>query len=89
MTLNRAFRLRTVAAEDMLIDTRGGVARLDKVFRLSPAAAWLWNKASGEEDFSEENLVAWLCEEYDVSLQDAQNDVRDLLADWIKYGIVA
>ena len=89
MTLNRAFRLRTVAAEDMLIDTRGGVARLDKVFRLSPAAAWLWNKASEEEDFSEENLVAWLCEEYDVSLQQAREDVRDLLADWIKYGIVA
>lgn len=88
MTLNGAFRLRTVAAEDMLIDTRGGVARLDKVFRLSPAAAWLWNKASGK-DFTEEDLVNWLCEEYDVSLQDAQNDVRDLIADWVKYGIVA
>ena len=88
MTLNRAFRHRTVAAEDMLIDTRGGVARLDKVFRLSPAAAWLWNKAAGKE-FTEEDLVTWLCEEYDVSLQDAQNDVRDLIADWIKYGIVA
>ena len=88
MTLNRAFRLRTVAAEDMLIDTRGGVARLDKVCRLSPAAAWLWNKASGK-DFTEEDLVNWLCEEYDVSLQDAQNDVRDLIADWVKYGIVA
>ena len=88
MTLNRAFRLRTVAAEDMLIDTRGGVARLDRVFRLSPAAAWLWSKANGK-DFSEENLVAWLCEEYDVSLQQAREDVRDLLADWLKYGIVA
>ena len=87
MTLDRAFRLRTVAAEDMLIDTRGGVARLDKVFRLSPAAAWLWKRASGEE-FSEDDLVSWLCEEYDVSLQQARDDVRDLLADWIKYGIV-
>ena len=88
MTLNRAFRLRTVAAEGMLIDTRGGVARLDKVFRLSPAAAWLWRKAYGK-DFSQEDLVSWLCEEYDVSLQEARNDVRDLLADWIKYGIAA
>ena len=87
MTLNRAFRLRTVAAEDMLIDTRGGVARLDKVFRLSPAAAWLWKRASGE-DFSEDNLVAWLCEEYDVSLQQARDDVRELIADWKQYGIV-
>ena len=87
MTLNRAFRLRTVAAEDMLIDTRGGVARLDKVFRLSPAAAWLWKRASGE-DFSEDNLVAWLCEEYDVGLQQARDDVRELIADWKQYGIV-
>ncbi len=87
MTLNGAFRLRTVAAEDMLIDTRGGVARLDKVFRLSPAAAWLWNKAAGRE-FSQDDLVAWLCEEYDVSLQQAHEDVRELIADWILYGIV-
>ena len=87
MTLNGAFRLRTVAAEDMLIDTRGGVARLDKVFRLSPAAAWPWNKAVGK-DFSQDDLVSWLCEEYDVSLQQARDDVRDLLADWEKYGIV-
>ena len=87
MTLDRAFRLKTVAAEDMLVDTRGGVARLDKVFRLSPAAAWLWNKASGKE-FSEDELVTWLCEEYEVSLQQAREDVQDLLADWKKYGIV-
>ena len=87
MTLNRAFRIRIVAAEYMLIDTRGGVARLDKVFRLSPAAAWLWNKAFGKE-FSEDELIAWLCEEYGISLQQAREDVQDLLADWKKYGIV-
>ena len=86
MTLDRAFRLKTVAAEDMLIDTRGGVARLDKVYRLSSAAAWLWNRSSGEE-FSEEDLVTWLCEEYDVSRPQAQEDVHELLADWLKYGI--
>lgn len=86
MTLDRAFRLKTVAAEDMLIDTRGGVARLDQVFRLSPAAAWLWNR-SFDTDFSEEDLVAWLCEEYDVSLSQAQKDVHELVTDWLKYGI--
>lgn len=84
MTLDRAFSLKTVAAEEMLIDTRGGIARLDQVFRLSPAAAWLWNKAN---TFSEEDLVAWLCEEYDVSLSQAQQDVHELVTDWLKYGI--
>ena len=86
MTLDRAFRLKTVAAEDMLIDTRGGIARLDQVFRLSPAAAWLWSRSQGTT-FSEEDLVAWLCEEYDVSLSQAQKDVHELVTDWLKYGI--
>ena len=86
MTLNRAFKIKTVAAEDILIDTRGGTARFDKVYKLSPAAAWLWKKA-GEESFSEEDLIAWLCEEYDVSHQQAQQDVHELVTDWLKYGI--
>ena len=86
MTLDRAFRLKKVAAEDMLIDTRSGAARFDNVYRFNPAAAWLWSKASGK-DFSEEDLVAWLCEEYDVSLHQAKQDVHELVADWLKYGI--
>ena len=86
MTLDRAFRLKKVAAEDMLIDTRGGAAHFDNVYRFSPAAAWLWNKALGK-DFSEEDLVAWLCEEYEVSQAQAQLDVHELVADWLKYGI--
>ena len=86
MILNRAFRLKTVAADAMLIDTRGGIARLDMVYRLSPAAAWLWNKAHGK-DFSGEDLVVWLCEEYDISRQQACNDINNLLQDWIKNGI--
>ena len=88
MTLDRAFRLKTVATGDILIDTRGGVARLDKVYRLTSAAAWLWNKAQ-DRDFSEEDLVAWLCQDYDISRQQAFEDVHSLLKDWIKNGIAS
>ena len=88
MTLDRAFRLKTVAAEQVLIDTRGDIARLDKVFRPGPAAVWLWNKAQGLV-FSEEDLVSWLCEEFDVSLSQAQQDVQELVVDWINNGIAS
>ena len=88
MTLDRAFRLKTVAAEDMLIDTRGGVARLDKVYRLSSAAAWLWRKAQGI-DFSKDDLVSWLCEEFNISQSQAQKDVQELVDDWINNGIAS
>ena len=86
MILDRVFRLKTVAAEDILIDAREGIARFDKVYKLSPAAAWLWKKAVGES-FSEEDLITWLCEEFDVSHPQAQQDVHELVADWLKYGI--
>ena len=88
MTLDRAFRLKTVAAGDILIDTRGGTARLDQVYRLTSAAAWLWNKAQGKE-FSEEDLVGWLCHNYDISHQQACEDVHSLLEDWINNGIAS
>ena len=88
MTLDRAFRLKIVAAGDILIDARGGIARLDKVYRLTSAAAWLWDKVQGKE-FSEEDLVAWLCEEYDISRQQACEDVHSLLKDWIENGIAS
>ncbi len=88
MTLDRAFRLKTVAVGDLLIDTRGGIARLDKVYRLTPAAAWLWNKVQNVV-FSEEDLVSWLCEEYDISHQQAREDIHCLLEDWIKNGIAS
>ena len=86
MTLDRAFRLKTVAAGYILIDLRGGIARLDKVYRLTSAAAWLWHKAQNR-DFSEKDLVAWLCHGYDISHQQACEDVHSLLEDWIKNGI--
>ena len=88
MTLDRVFRLKTVAAENLLIDTRGGIVRLNTVYRLSPAAAWLWDKAQGM-DFSKDDLVTWLCEEFDISQSQAQLDVQELVDDWINNGIAS
>ena len=56
------------------------------VYRLTSAAAWLWNKAQ-DRDFYEEDLVAWLCQDYDISHQQACEDVHCLLEGWIKNGI--
>ena len=72
----------------MLIDTREGIARLNTVYRLSSAAAWLWRKAQGI-DFSKDDLVSWLCEEFDISQSQAQEDVQELVDDWINNGIAS
>lgn len=66
-----------------------GIENLDfsKMINLNESAAFLWEKACND-DFSEEQLTAALCEEYDVDTQTAQQDVHALVEEWKKLGIV-
>ena len=87
MKLNHAFKLNEVAGEFMVIDTRGQVTNLSKVFCMNETAAWLWKKI-GKQDFTEELLVEWICEEYDVTEEQAAKDVAGLVALWLKSEMV-
>lgn len=87
MRLNHAFKLNEVAGEFMVVNTRARTANLSKIYSLNRSAAWLW-KRIGEEEFTEEILVDWLCEEYVLTREIAQKDVHNLLMLWIKAGMV-
>lgn len=87
MKLNHAFILNEVADEFMVINTQDHTASLSKIYSLNRSAAWLW-KRIGEEEFSEEVLVDWLCEEYVLDREVARKDVHNLLTLWIKCGLV-
>lgn len=87
MKLNHAFQLNEVAKEFMVINTQPHTASLSKIYSLNSSAAWLW-KRIGDEDFTEELLVDWLCEEYVLDREVARKDVHNLLMLWIKCGMV-
>lgn len=84
MKLNNRFYLRKVADENILVDGSGKLD-LTPVFSLNESAAWLWTRI-GEEEFTEEKLVEWLCAEYDVDVDVAESDVHSIVLLWKQYG---
>lgn len=88
MKLNKDFRLRSIAGENMLIH-EGNENPIDfsGVLSLNEPVAFLWKKARGR-DFSEDDLVAWLLEEYEVDVETAKEDVASMLESWKEYHLI-
>jgi hypothetical protein len=60
---------------------------LSTVYTLNSSAAWLWEELKGKE-FTMDTIVELLCENYDVSKEQAQSDAEILLQDFQKQGLV-
>ena len=86
MKLNRDFKMNVVNGDSMLYNMKTA-ADMSSVCILNEPAAWLWNRI-GDSEFDVPQLVAWLCEEYEVDEATAETDIRDLLKIWDEYGIV-
>lgn len=78
MKLSSEFRIFDVAGQSLLLYTGGKSVDADAAFALNESSAWLINKA-GSQDFTEDLLVGWLLDEYEVDRETAEADVRSLL----------
>ena len=87
MKLKRELKLRKVGSRYMIVDSQCEVADFAAVYTLNEVAAQLWKKA-GEGEFTEDLLVDWLCQEYEVDVPQAEKDVQHLLSQWKEYGFV-
>ena len=58
-----------------------------KVITLNESAAFIWQQVEGKE-FTEDDMVNALLDEYEVEKPQAQEDVKALLASWVKAGMV-
>lgn len=71
----------------MLLDTAVDTIDMRKVFSMNEPVAWLWRKI-GDSAFDERTLVELICSEYDVSEEDAEKDVKNLIRLWREYGML-
>ena len=88
MRLKSGFTLRHVCGKDTVMAQGLAASSYGHVLQLSEAAAWLWREAQRQGEFSVESLADALCQEYDISPEDARADVAELTAQWQQVGVV-
>jgi len=88
MRIKNDFVLREVCGENVIMCE--GLKAIDfrKILALNKSAAWLWKEAKAQGDFTIESLTARLCEEYDVTAEEARSSVADILEKWDKEGVI-
>lgn len=88
MKQKKGLVLRDVCGEKVIIGEGLEAINFGKLLCLNDTAAWLWQKASELGDFSIKELADILYEEYDVTPEQALNDVTDIVSKWQEAQIV-
>lgn len=88
MRQKKGFTLRNVCGENVIVAEGLEVINFNKLLSLNETAAYLWQKASEIGDFTAEQLADKLCEEYEVTREQALKDVEQMMAEWQKIGVV-
>jgi Coenzyme PQQ synthesis protein D (PqqD) len=77
---------RRVGDEAVLVPLRHNVANLDWVHTLSPVAARIWQLMDGTRAIAD--IVAAVCDEYEVTEEVASADVAELLGSLHEAGLI-
>ncbi len=88
MRIKEGFVLREVCGERVIMGEGLGAINFGKMLALNETAAWLWQQAQDMGDFTVEALAERLCEEYEVTADEAKADVAEMIADWQEVGLV-
>lgn len=88
MKLNTSLQMRRIGSKSVIVRAVDGEVNLTDVISLNETAARLWESFLGKE-FTEEEMVDWICGEYDVEASVAKDDIHNLLARWKEYGMLS
>ena len=88
MKIKKGFVLREVCGEHVIIGEGLGAINFGKMLALNESAAWLWKQAVMMDDFTIESLAEKLCQEYEVSAEEALQDVTEIVGEWQKVDVI-
>ena len=87
MKIKEGFILRTICGEHVVVGEGLAQVNFNKLLSLNETAAFLWKEIQGRE-FTKEDLVELLLENYEVSREVAAKDIDKLVETWIQEGVV-
>lgn len=81
------FILREICGEKVIVAE--GLKRINfgQILSLNEVAAWLWEEAGRQGSFDADSLTKALCEEYDITPENALPHVEGQLRQWLDLGI--
>lgn len=86
------FKLRKLGNEYILLGESMALINFNKMITLNETAAFLWKAAetatSEQGSFDSAALAKALCDEYDVSPEQAMTDVDVTVRSWLEAGII-
>ncbi|MBF1218283.1 MAG: PqqD family protein [Haemophilus parainfluenzae] len=86
MITKKGFNLRNVCGENIIVAEGEENIDFSDIISMNETSAYLWKQVQGKE-FTPEQLVELLMQEYDVAEGEALRDVEQLIKVWCEAGI--
>ena len=87
MKTKSGFNLRQICGENVIIAEGEENIDFSNIISMNESSAYLWKNIQ-DKDFSEDELVKLLTEEYEVDEITAKSDVNSLFKSWLNAGII-
>ncbi len=88
MKIKNGFVLRQVCGENVIVGEGLDAINFGKMLALNETAAWLWQQAQDMGEFTIEALADKLCNEYEVTPDEARRDVAAIIDEWKAVNVV-
>ncbi len=87
MKTKKGYRLRQLGTEYILVAEGLEVMDANKMISMNETAAFLWEAVEGKT-FDADTLAQLLVDEYGISMEMAEKDIKPLLETWTKAGVI-
>lgn len=86
MKAKPGFNLRNVCGEQIIVAEGKENIDFSNIISMNESSAYLWEAVQGKE-FSADDLVTLLTEEYEVDPETARKDIECMIRQWMEAGI--
>jgi hypothetical protein len=88
MKIKKGFQLQNVCGEHIIIPAGEENIDFSHIISLNPTAAYLWEKIAEKAEFTIEDMVQLLLDEYEVEEDIALEDCKLIAERWAEMGLI-